>query len=95
MISTLAMLTAAVGAGLLAIVFVGLNKTLSARGFQIFLGVVFIVPLVIWSFEIFNDISDNQWLYVAGLAAIMLVCSLYLVPRLRQLYGAKGVMAQL
>ena len=75
--------------------FVGTNKTLSSRGFAIFLGLALIVPVAIWSFEIFNTIAQNQWLYVAELAAIMLICSLYLVPQLRKVYRAKGVMVDL
>ncbi len=92
-ISTLALLMGAIGAGLLAMIFVGSSKTLSARGFAIFVGCAFILPVTVWSFEIFNTIPQNQWLYVAGLAAIMLICSLYLVPRLRRAYQSFGVMA--
>ncbi|MCP4936749.1 MAG: hypothetical protein GY927_21735 [bacterium] len=92
-ISTLALLMVAVAAGVLAIFFVGSNKTLSSRGFTIFLGLALVVPVAIWSFEIFNTIPHNQWFYVAELVAIMLVCSLYLVPRLRDIYRSKCVMA--
>ena len=93
MISTLALLTGAIGAGILAIIFVSFDKKLSSRGFEIFLGAAFVIPFIIWSFEIFNTIPSHQWLHVAGLAAIMLICSLYLVPRLRDVYRSKGVMA--
>jgi len=91
-ISTLALLMVAVAAGLLAMFFVGTNKTLSSGGFKLFLGLALVVPVAIWSFEIFNTIPQNQWLYVAELAAIMLICSLYLVPKLRDVYRSKGVM---
>ena len=93
MISTLAMLTAALGAALLAIIMVGFDKTLSPRGFSVFLVIAFIISLFIWSFEIFVTMPDNQWLYVAALAAIILLCSLYLVPRLRDVYRSKGILA--
>ncbi len=92
-ISTLALLMVAVAAGLLAMFFVGSNTTLSSRGFAIFLGLALVVPTAIWSFEIFNDIAANQWIYVVELVVIMLVCSFVLVPRLREVFRAKGVMA--
>ena len=92
MISTLALLMGALGAGLLAMISVRTRKTLSPRGFQIFLGLAFVIPLIIWSFAIFNDIPQYPWLHVAGLATIMLVCALYLVPRLRNVFRSKGVM---
>ncbi len=91
-ISTLALLMVAVAAGLLAIIMVRSNKTLSSRGFAIFLGLALVVPVAVWSFEIYNDIATNQWLYVAQLAAIMLVFALYLVPRLRRVYQAIGIL---
>ena len=91
-ISTLALLTAALGAGLLAAIFVSINKTLSQRGFSIFLAIAFIVALSIWSFEIFITIPDNPWLYVASLALILLVSAFYLVPRLRDVYRSAGIM---
>ena len=94
MISTLALLMGAVGAALLAMFVLSLDKTLSARGFAIFLAAAFIVPVVVWTPEIFNTIPDNQWLYVAGLAVIMLVFSLFLVPRLRRAYQAAGVLGE-
>jgi hypothetical protein len=93
MISTLAMLMGAIGAGILAIFFVRFDKTLSPRGFSIFLAFAFVIPLMVWTPEIFNVISDNQWFYVVGLAAIMFACSLHLVPRLLNVYRLKGVMA--
>ena len=93
MISTLALLTGAIGAGILAMIFVGFDKKLSSRGFQIFLAAAFAISFIIWSFEIFNTIPSHQWLHVAGLAAIMLIFALYLVPRLRDVYRSKGVMA--
>ena len=94
MIGTLALLTGAIGAGVLAMIMVAVDKTLSPRGFSFFLAVAFVIPLTLWSSEIFNDLPDRQWLYVALLAAIMLLCALYLVPRLHRAYRAKGVMAE-
>jgi len=93
MISTLAMLTAALGAAVLAMIFVPAGKKLPSLGFKLFLAFAFVASLTIWAFEIFNTIPDNQWLHVAGLAAIMLICSFYLVPRLREVYRKAGVMA--
>ena len=95
MISTLAMLTVALGASLLAMLLVPASKTLSSAGFKLFLAFAFVISLTIWAFEIFNTIADKPWLHVAGLAAIMLLCSLYLVPRLRDVYRSKGVMADM
>ena len=93
MISTLSLLTGAVAAGLLAAILSGTGKTLSPGGFKLFLALAFAIPLVLWSFEIFNTIAENQWLHVAGLAAIMLLFSLYPVPRSRRLFQSKGIMA--
>ena len=93
-IGTLALLTGAVAAGVLAMIMVAMGKTLSPRGFNLFLALAFIIPLALWSSEIFNDLPDQQWGYLAFLATTMLLCAPYLVPRLRRAYNAKGVMAE-
>ena len=92
MISTLASLTVALGAALLAIISVSIDKRLSSFGFWIFLAFAFGISVTIWSFEVFITIPDNQWLHVAGLGAMILACSLYLVPRLRDVYRSTGIM---
>ncbi len=92
-ISTLALLSAIVWAGVLAAIFSGAGKTLSTGGFRVFLVVAFVASLTIWSFEIVKDIADDQAAHIAGLAAIMLVFALVLVPRLRRLYQSKGILA--
>ena len=91
-ISTLALLMAALGASLLAAFLLRFEKTLSPRGFSIFLAITFVTTLFTWSFEIFNDIADFQWFYVALLAAVLLTCSLVLVPRLQNEYLARGIL---
>ncbi|MCF6200455.1 MAG: hypothetical protein L3J67_13925 [Hyphomicrobiaceae bacterium] len=93
-ISTLALLTAVLGAAMLAMITVRANKTLSPAGFRVFLVLAFVIPLAIWALEVFNHIPEHQWLHVLGLAVIMLLFSLHLVPRLRRLYQSMGVMAQ-
>ncbi len=93
-VSTLALLSAILAAGGLAAVLTGFDKTLSPGGFNLFLALSFVATLAIWSLELVNDIPVSQWLYVAGLAAIMLLFSLHLVPRLRRAYQSAGIMAQ-
>ncbi len=91
-VSTLALLSVIVWAGVLAAIVFGTGKTLSTGGFWVFLVISFLASLTIWSFEIFNDLAHDQAAHVAGLAAIMLVFALYLVPRLRRAYQSKGLL---
>ncbi len=94
-ISTLALFMAAIAAALLAMIVVGSGKSLSQRGFVVFLVGLFVALVLIWMPEIFRNIAGTPWLYVAALSAILLACSLVLVPRLRALFVANGVIKTL
>ncbi len=91
-ISTLALLTVAFAAGILAMLLATFNGKLPQAGFRVFSGLSFLVSLALWSQEIFRNIPATPWPYTVLLAVLMLAVSPWFSLRLQTVFRAHGIL---